>query len=176
MGGPGRRTLPFPERGDGLFGVVAMTDEALIGVILSGIALEGAAMSGVVLGVIALDGAALDGVDLEGVGLDGFGLEGVGLDGVALDGVAVDGVGFGGVGLAAGIGGAGRVGGGRKGEIFGVTATFGASVLDGVGRVSLRVNVSIWGCRSSRWASCDGWSSGDVSGASTADKWVGSGG
>jgi hypothetical protein len=71
--GPGRRRLPFPESGDGRFGVEAMTDEAF-----DGVAFEGVVFEGVVFEGVAFDGAGLDGVVIEGIG--GGGRVGGGID------------------------------------------------------------------------------------------------
>lgn len=71
--GPGLRTLPLPESGDGLFGVVMVTVEALSGVALMGMAFDGVVFDGVAFGGVAFDGVAFDGVVCASVGLGTLG-------------------------------------------------------------------------------------------------------
>lgn len=83
--GPGRRTLPLPESGDGRFGVEAVRNEGV----------DGVGFGGVVFVGIAFEGAGLDGVAIVGTGGGGlvgggiawkiFGGKGFGFDGVALN-------------------------------------------------------------------------------------------
>jgi hypothetical protein len=95
--GPGRRTLPFPESGDGLFGVEAVTEEDLDGVTLDEVAFDGAGLKGVAIDGIGgaglvgwggIAGAAFAGAVLNGVVFGGVSFAGAALDGVVLDGVA----------------------------------------------------------------------------------------
>lgn len=78
--GPGRRTLPFPESGDGRFGVEAVRDEGVDGVVLVGITLEGAGFDGVA--IVGTGGGGLVG---GGIAWKIFGGKGFGFDGVAFD-------------------------------------------------------------------------------------------
>lgn len=98
--GPGLRTLPLPESGDGLFGVVIVTVEALSGVALMGMAFDGVAFDGVAFAGIAFEGVAVgkvafNGVDFDGVAFDGVGCASVGLGalgGCSFGDVVVEGV------------------------------------------------------------------------------------